>query len=209
MSVDGSKPFCLVAGLSFTDAGAYAFEQAVRIARRIPGCALHLIHVVDGESSESETRELAGHLQLYADQSARRLGGLDGLSVGVHVRTGDPAEELARFVGEVAADLMIAGSHRGLFRRDHSSPTVMRLGELVSCPVVVAGPKPKPKAKAEPAIEPPCPDCVRTRAASNGSRWWCARHEEHAVRRHIYSYQGEWSFRTHDSGVTPTGVDGN
>ena len=37
-------------------------------------------------------------------------------------------------------------------------------------------------------VEPPCPQCVARRAATNGAELWCARHAEHHVRAHTYSY---------------------
>ena len=79
-----------------------------------------------------------------------------------------------------------------------------------TCPVVVAGPRPKPQPSHIITIEGPCPDCVQARVETHGARWWCARHSEHhAVLRHhhLYSYHTELPFSDHDSEISATGVD--
>jgi len=42
---------------------------------------------------------------------------------------------------------------------------------------------------------------------SSSQFWWCERHSRHAPRAHVFSYQRELPFATHDSEVIPTGID--
>lgn len=198
----------IVVGLNFTDADGPAFDQAVRIARRVPLSELHLVHVFDAEPSQAKSKDLVGHLCLYVNEEAAAMGGLRGMTVGIHLRSGKPVREIVQLATEVSADMIVVGTYRG----PHLShwvlgSTAVKLIHTAPCPVLVASPKPKEPAKHEPAIEPPCPDCVRARAASGGKEWWCERHSHVAAGGHVYSYQRELPFASHDSEVIPTGAD--
>lgn len=198
----------VVVGLDFTDADGPAFDQAVRIAQRVPRSELHLVHVFGAEPSRAKSKELVGHLRLYVNEKAAAMGGLGGITVGIHLRSGKPVREIVQLATEVSADIIVVGSYRG----PHLSHWVLgstaeRLIHAAPCPVLVASPRPKEPAKHEPSIEPPCPDCVRARSASRGKEWWCERHSHVAVGGHLYSYQRELPFASHDSEVIPTGVD--
>lgn len=202
-----ARPFCLVVGLSFNDAGTFAFERAALIARRIPGSSLHLVHVGDEAASEAKANELIDHLRLYVDEKIHSLGGLGGVHVSIHLCTGDPATELSGFANELQADLLIVGTANGHLRHWYGAPLVEKLAPLAACPVLVAGPKPRVAANRDLAIEPACPDCLRARASSKGATWWCERHQGHGLRPHTYSYSRALPLRNHDSEVIPTGID--
>jgi nucleotide-binding universal stress UspA family protein len=201
--------FCLVVGLKLDDGGAFAVEEAVRVARRIPRCALHLVHVVDGVSAV-DVSELTGHLRLYANEKVKSLGGAHEMTIGIHVRAGEVSVVLADFVGVVGADLLIVGSDKHHPLSWYRAALVERLLEAASCPVVVAGPKPRPRAAADASstIEPPCPACVQARADSHGATWWCSQHSDATIRPHAFSYQRELPLRTPDTLVFPTGMGG-
>jgi nucleotide-binding universal stress UspA family protein len=204
-----TKPLTVVVGLDFSDADGAAFDQAARIALRAPRSELHLIHVFDLEPSAERSRELAGHLRLYVNEKAAIMTGLRGIIVGVHLRSGKAAREIVQLATEVTADLIVVGSHRGLHLKHWIvGSTAHRLIGLSRCPILVASPWPKEKVEPHEAlIEPPCPECVRTRAASGGSQWWCERHSHRGRRGHTYSYQSDVPFGSHDSQVFPTGID--
>jgi nucleotide-binding universal stress UspA family protein len=199
--------FCLVAGFAFNEAGADAFDCAAEMGWRAPGGALHLIHVLARPQRGAYMRELAAHLHLYAEEKLKYLGAAPGFDVGVHVRSGRPVEEIARLARELGADLIVVGSDRGALKSLVAEPAFQRLLPIAPCPVVVAGPKPDPQQALEHVVEPPCLDCVRSRLDSSGATWWCARHAVHALRAHTFSYHRELSLRSHDSAVTPTGID--
>jgi nucleotide-binding universal stress UspA family protein len=197
---------CVLAGLAFTDADGFAFDQAVRIARRVPRSELHLVHVFAAEPSEARSRELVDHLRLYVNEKAGQLGGLAGMLVGIHLRTGKPVREIVQLAVDTRADFVVIGSHGGPHLKNRIvGSTAEHLVSAAPCAVVVAAARSTPAAH-EPVIEAACPDCERTRATSRGVTWWCERHAHHAKRAHTFSYQRELPFASHDSEVIPTGI---
>lgn len=203
------SPFTIVVGSDFTVAAGYAFDQAARVARRVPGSDIHVVHVIDHDSSEEETRRVADYLLLYLEDKVRALGGLSAQAVGIHVRCGRPTREIAQLAKDVCADLIVLGSQE----RPHLKSLLVgsvskRLLEAAPCPVFIAGPMPKDEGSAhEPAIEPPCPDCEASRTKTAGKTWWCLHHQQHHAAAHSFSFHREWPLRSHDSAVLPTGVD--
>src|SRR4051812_6818765 len=105
-----TAPLVIVVGLDFTEGGGAAFAQAARIAMRVPGSALHLLHVFESEPSEERSRAMTEHLRLYVNEKGTAMGGLGGLTVGIHLRAGEPVRELARLATEVGADLIAVGA---------------------------------------------------------------------------------------------------
>jgi nucleotide-binding universal stress UspA family protein len=197
----------IVVGLAFTDADGFAFDQAARMARRVPRSELHLVHVFSDGPTEARSRELVDHLRLYANEKAAAVGGLKAMTVGIHLRTGKPVREIVQLATEVRADLIVLGSHKGPHLKSWLlGSTAERLVATAPCPVLIAAPKAKAAEVHEPEIEPACPDCLRVRASSDGDAWWCERHAHRALRAHTFSYQRELPFATHDSEVIPTGV---
>jgi nucleotide-binding universal stress UspA family protein len=208
-STTASAPkFTVVVGLDFTDADGPAFDQAARLVLRVPGGELHLVHVFATAPSAERSRDLASHLRLYVNEKAEITPGLKGVKVGIHLRGGKTVREIVQLATDVQADLIVIGSHKGPHVKDWVVGSVVeRLVGTSAFPVLVAAPKPKDLEKHEPAIEPPCPQCLAARAASGGKQWWCARHAHEAGLGHTYSYQRELPFSSHDSAVSPTGVD--
>ena len=200
--------YSVVVGLDFTDADGAAFDQAARLVMRVPGSTLHLVHVFDTAPSAERSRDLASHLRLYVGEKAAITTGLRGVPVGIHLRGGKPVRELIQLATEVQANVIVVGSHKGPHIKDWIvGSTVEKLVGNTAFAVVVAAPKAKEPEAQEPVIEPPCPRCVEARFASKGKEWWCERHAHAAQLGHVYSYQHELPFSTHDSAVSPTGVD--
>jgi nucleotide-binding universal stress UspA family protein len=206
---DHAHAFTLAVGNDFTEASGFAFDQAARVARRIPGSAVHVVHVVEVGASAEAAKQLANQLRLYVEEKVMALGGLEQQAVGIHVRCGKPARELAQFCKDAGADLLIVGARKGPHLKQLVLGSVAERLLLASpCPVFVAGPTPATQDDAhEPAIEPACPDCLQTRRKTTGRDWWCTRHARHHAHAHSYSFRRELPLRTHDSAVIPTGVD--
>jgi nucleotide-binding universal stress UspA family protein len=209
MSSNGTHAFTIVVGNDFSEASGFAFDQAARVARRIPGSDLHVVHVVELDTSAERTKQLATELRLYLEDKVKSLGGLERQAVGIHVRCGRPARELAQLARDVGADLLVVGARKGPHLKQLVLGSVAeRLLIAAPCPVFVAGPMPAAGDDAhDPAIEPACPDCLTARRKSAGREWWCAHHAQHHAHAHSYSFARELPLRTHDSAVIPTGVD--
>jgi nucleotide-binding universal stress UspA family protein len=201
-------PFTIVVALDLADtpSGGFAFEQAGRIALRIAGSQVHVLHV----SAKDPTDQTLGLLRMYVSERLKTIEGASGLPVAAHVRQGDAPTVIAQFAADIWADLVVVGTHKPAHLKSlFVGSTAERLMAKATCPVLVAGPKPKPAENHLIVIEAPCADCVRVRLDSRGRTWWCARHaERHDVLRHhhLYHYEGP-GFEEHDSEVSATGVD--
>lgn len=202
-----TQPFSIVVGYDSTEAGGVAFSRAAGIARGVPGSELHLLFVMPSSSKPEEVKAAAANLKRYAADRARALGGLAGQRVGVHVRVGDAAKEIAHFANETGASLIVLGG-----KKDESLKHVLlgsvssKVTELAAAAVMIAVLPPKDRPTTTITIDPPCPDCVARRQATRGAEWWCARHAEPHVHGHAYSYQEDLPWESHDSEVTATGI---
>jgi nucleotide-binding universal stress UspA family protein len=203
------RSFVLVVALDLGDSasGGYALDQALRIARRIPGSQAHAVHV----GADDAKPETLGLLRHYVEAKALALGGCERQSVAVHVRKGEPGHEIAQLASDLGADLIVVGTHKALHLKTLLvGSTAGHVMTTAPCPVVVAGPRPPPENSHVITIEPPCPDCVKARVETHGKSWWCARHSEHhpvLTHHHLYSYHTELPFAEHDEEVSATGVD--
>jgi nucleotide-binding universal stress UspA family protein len=205
------RPFTLVLGLDLSDqeSSGYAFDQAMRIAARIDGSDMHVLYVIADTASAEKAQEAVELLRLYVSEKVAALA-MDGPQrAGIHLRRGDSAHELARLAADVGADMIVVGTHKSHLSSLWEGSTAERTMAATTCPVFVAGPRPKAHPSQSIFIDPPCPDCVQRRFASQGRAWWCDRHSEnhHLRRHHIYSYQSDFSFSTPDSAVNATGTE--
>jgi nucleotide-binding universal stress UspA family protein len=205
------RPFVLVVGVNRDDidSSGYALDHGARIAMRIDRSEMHVVHVLAPKATDELAKDTKRWLERYITAKATALAGLARQSVGVHVRSGDAAHEIARLASDVAADMILVGTHKAPHLKTlFVGSTAERLLANTSCPVFVAGPRPKPEPSHVIVIEAACDDCLRTRRATQGRSWWCPRHSEnhHLHGHHHYSYTTELPFDAHDSTVTSTGV---
>ncbi len=212
LSVSGDVPFTVVVGLDLTDqeSSGYAFDQALRIAARIPDSEMHCVYVVTDDTSAAKADEATALLRLYVSEKAHAIGVGGPGRAGIHVRRGDAAHEIAKLAADVGADMIVVGTRKAPHLRSLLlGTTAERVMASSKCPVFVAGPRPRTSGPEPIVIDPPCPDCVAQRFATSGREWWCERHSEHhrLRRHHVYSYQASFPFSTHDSEVAATGVD--
>src|SRR5580692_3463240 len=95
------RPFVLVVApdLADTDSGGYALDQATRVAARVPGSQLHVLHVTVSDV----TAETLGLLRHYVSAKASALDGPKQQNVAVHVRKGEPAREIVQLATDLSA----------------------------------------------------------------------------------------------------------
>jgi nucleotide-binding universal stress UspA family protein len=192
------RPFMILVATDFTPSSASAFEQAMNIAQRVPGAALHVVHVVEPGTVRTPSR-----LERWVYERATAAGGGDDRELGLHRRVGDPAVEIADVAGTIGADLLVIGAHQGRsLRRAALGSVSQSVRRLAHCPVIVDEPRPAPI----PRIEPLCPDCTHVRFATQGREQWCGTHSRPRLLPHVYGYRRAHEYGMHDSEVTPTGT---
>ena len=210
-AAESQRPFAILVCFDDTEASGYAFEEAMHVARRIPSSEIHLVDVRPKEMPDSETLQLAGRLRTYVNEKAASLGDTTGQSVAVHVRYGDAMRAIVELAADIGIDLIVLGNAKHPHWQNLVAGSLAdKLLRHAPCPDLVAGPKPAESRAQPPRVEPPCPDCLKVRASTHGSQWWCSRHATGGalgLHAHGYSYQGEIPFAVHDSEVIPTGVD--
>jgi len=126
--------------------------------------------------------------------------------VVAHLRRGVPAAEIAQLAADLDADLVVVGSHgRHGIERMLLGSVAERVSRLARCPVWIIRPKSHVGGEHVPEIEPPCTACVAQREATQGKEIWCARHSEHHIRPHRYTYvsNGIYSAETTAYEATP------
>lgn len=200
------NPFVLTLGLDLSDTASsgFAFDQAAQIASRIAGSQLHAVYILPEDASAEVKREAVGLLKLYVSEKWAALGRQSDQVFGVHVRCGDPAREVAQLASDVGADMIVVGSHKvPHLKTVFMGSTAERVMATATCPVFVAGPRPRPTPSHVIVIEPACSECLVRRADTGGREWWCERHSEsHLRHHHVYSYQSGLPFGGQDMSVS-------
>ncbi len=190
----------LVIGMDFSELATLAFKQAMGFARAQPDTELHAVAVVEKESSQivpaADRRtsfvEITDHMRERLLAECRDLLGenRDLLSRTIaHVRVGNIAEQLAGLAGEIGADMVLVGTHgrRGLQHLLLGS-VAERTVRLAPCQVLVVRPKDIHVMDGVPAIEPPCPACIKVREETHGAKEWCGPHEAKPVDYNVYAF---------------------
>lgn len=214
--------FTIVVGIDFSDTGDLAFDHALELANERENADVHVVYVEDEIAmprvpaalvgAQTESDEILGRVQKRAtdrlDAFVKRARPRMKHIVA-HVRRGNPADQIVQLAADLEADLIVVGTHgrRGL-RRMLLGSVAEQVLRLARCPVFVVRPKDHEALGKVPEIEPPCPDCVRTRRESGGAKLWCARHSEPHIRPHTYHYveggmPAAAPMGTHSSETTP------
>lgn len=200
-----AKPFVVVVGIDFSETGDVALTRAFERASDESEGELHVVNVaraygpmvhleIGGEIETLSIEEASRKLKEFVETRLasfvrnREKEKLPVFARAVtHLRLDAPAEEIAQLASDLEADLVIVGTHgrRGM-RRLLLGSVAEGVVRLAPCPVLVV--RPRAEEGAVPAIEPPCPECVKVRTESKGEQLWCARHSEHHARPHTYHY---------------------
>ncbi|WP_437737530.1 universal stress protein [Sorangium sp. So ce1335] len=222
-SASAAGRFIIVVGVDFSELSNRAMDQALDLACCRENAEVHAV-LVEPESwigvglarapaAATKPDVALQQLQQRASERVRAMGGkLDGRRlkrVVVHFRRGAAAENIAQLAADLDADLVVVGSHghRGLERLLLGS-VAERVSRLARCPVWIVRPKDHATAGRVPEIEPPCPECVKHRQETGGAGLWCARHAEHHIRPHRYSYatHGVYAASSAAYQATPEGM---
>ena len=138
--VPSSHPFTVVVGDDFEPGSAYAFDRAVELVVRVPRSLLHVVHVVREGTTATDVHRLTAMLRVYIEEKCLAAHHPAQL-VAIHVRRGQPAQEIVLLATEVAADLIMIGAQArtrvlGLLQGSLGA----RLARDAPCPVLVAEP---------------------------------------------------------------------
>jgi nucleotide-binding universal stress UspA family protein len=191
--------YIVVVGVDYSETSDLAFDRAVELCRLQPHAALHVVNVApmvlaaaDIEHALSQDRgqreqDVEARLLGYIEQKVQALLAREQAlpeRIRGHVRWEVPGEEIAQLAADLEADLVVVGTHgrRGLSRMLMGSVAEIVV-RLAPCPVLVVRPK---GVLDVPAIEPPCPECVKARTASAGANYWCEQHSNRHGQRHTY-----------------------
>jgi nucleotide-binding universal stress UspA family protein len=196
------KPQVIVVGIDFSPIGDLALQTAFEKASELEGSEVHVVYVaraygsavhIDGQnelltvSIEEASQRLKAHVEARLAYFMGSHQGKPAFTRAVtHVRLDAPAEEIAQLASDLDAELIVVGTHgrRGLRRLVLGSVAEATV-RLAPCAVLIVRPRGE---STVPAIEPPCPECVRARAESKGEVLWCATHSERHGRRHTYHF---------------------
>lgn len=201
----GSK-YRILCATDFSALGALAVGEAISIARRSQNAELHVVAVVDKEASElvpiadrhTSLMQITDNLRERLIAEIQGMLGTDPaqrMPSIAHIRVGKIAEQIAGLAGEIGADLLVVGTHgRQGLRRLLIGSVAERVVRLAPCAVLVVRPKDTHVLDNLPTIEPPCPACVKTREATQGTEWWCEAHRTQPGDFHAFS----WSRRLDD-----------
>ena len=91
----------------------------------------------------------------------------------IHVRCGDPAEQIVELAAESGADLIVVGRFGA---NDDKVSVADRVLARAECPVLVV----QGGTYAEGGRPEQCEDCVAVRRRTHGEQWFCARHHGEA-----------------------------
>lgn len=209
-----SNPGSIVVAIDYSETGDTAMRTALNMAGQQHD--LHVVHVIPGngtlrtsgqiERTNAALEEAATKLKEYIATkfpSARTASG----RIGVHVRLGEAVDEILQLAVDVDADLLVVGTHgRTGVRRMILGSVAEHLVRGAHCAVLVVRPKDYDGIAQTAKIDPPCPECVRTRRESNNAVWWCEEHNRKHVESHHYSLSDSVGCEMFDSNVIPTGV---
>lgn len=202
MEKDQSERFVVVVGVDFSETSRGALQRAFELADRETNAEVHAAWVLSKGGPGVAGDALAIPLDIPFEESAAKLrdfvqaeleafvgnGECNIKRTRVHLRLGPPAEEVAQLAADLDADLVIVGTHgrRGV-RRFLLGSVAEGTVRLSQCPVLVVRPKDHASASIPvPQIAPPCPECVKTRGASDGAELWCEQHSHKHGPRHTY-----------------------
>jgi len=199
-----NKPYILLVAADFSEQADRALCEAFAQASQRSNSEVHVLSVLPLSGDDTGDTLSASvaldekpllsaaleQLRTHVEQQRQKFLAANPTAHGLfrvisHAIIDTPAHAIVQLAAQLEANLIVMGTRnkKGLER--------LLLGSVAEgtvrdarCPVLVI--PAAPEAEPELAIAPPCPECVQTRAASNGQEFWCERHRERHGRRHTY-----------------------
>jgi nucleotide-binding universal stress UspA family protein len=160
--------YVIVVGTDYSSASELALERAFELGAEKPNAELHVLHVLADELDaspangigasppplSSATISLQEHVARAVSAFQVRTGRTPFKRLVTHVRTDEPSVEIAQLAAEVAADLVVLGTHdrHGLPRLLLKSVTEA-VARFAPCSVLVVRSKVVPSPDV-PAVLP-------------------------------------------------------
>jgi nucleotide-binding universal stress UspA family protein len=174
------RRYRIVVGLDLSEYAEIVLEHALDQAARHASPDLHFITVRD-RNKQSVQELKSGLFSLVTN-------GIDAFNLGtgdwrarLHVRSGNPADEIAMLAADILADLVVVGRHGA----DAHANTDGRIGTvadrviaLAPCPTLVVG-----LTEHEVQQSPECPACALVREQTHGDVMFCQAHSANAQDR--------------------------
>jgi nucleotide-binding universal stress UspA family protein len=171
------RRFRIVVGLDLSEYAQIVLEHALDQAARHAAPDLHFITV--RERNQEDVHELKSHLfQLVTS-------GIDAFSMGsgdwrarLHLRSGDPADEISMLAADILADMVVVGRF-GAHAHDHKPGRIGGVADrviaLAPCPTLVAG-----LTEHDVQRSPICDACAHVREQTHGDVMFCLAHTDGA-----------------------------
>lgn len=196
--------YVILVGIDFSELSDRALEQALALAAQRSNSEVHALTLVmppvavntsyampafgvlaAPDLLGSATEQLHLHVKrTLARFEAKYPEPQFPARVVSHVVMGTPAHGLAQMASDIAADLVVVGTHnRHGVQRLLLGSVAEGTVRYARCPVLVI---PAEAPHDEVQITPPCTECVLARRESAGQQLWCAQHRERHGRRHTY-----------------------
>lgn len=161
------RRFRIVVAYDGSEYAEIVLEHAIDQAARHDAPELHVLTVV--EDDRADLKEIKQRLAAMVLPTLETLKN-DAWRARLHVRIGQPHEEITNLAAEIRAQLIVAGRF-GTHRKGQIGTTVSRILNASTCPVLVVT-----LLDESPDTVKQCPDCVAARAESDGERWFCEAH---------------------------------
>ncbi len=178
--------FRIVVGYDFSPQAELALERALGLACGFAEAEIHVAAALGGNATNPDFPSVEKNMkgvEIIRDRLASiieaRLAVLQPPSVHtfIHVLLHAGPDTILGIAAETEADMIIVGTHskRGFVRAVLGSVSEKIVREAL-CPVLVVR-ETTWEHQDKAYIEPPCKNCIKTRATTAGASWWCEFHD--------------------------------